>query len=95
MDWGAVRFWVGFPEVYDVIAISPHTMLGVPQAGTDFLLLTPWSFSGGKYPISTQTPCLKLNGHPKKPENDAFIEQFKALGRVGQSSKTSALARCV
>jgi hypothetical protein len=47
MDWGAVRFWVGFPEVYDVIAISPHTMLGVPQAGTDFLLLTRRSFSAG------------------------------------------------
>ncbi|MNI99546.1 hypothetical protein D3C73_1586510 [compost metagenome] len=28
MDWGAVRFWVGFPEVYDVIAISPHTNAG-------------------------------------------------------------------
>ncbi|BFO01915.1 hypothetical protein KNHN1_02930 [Pseudomonas guariconensis] len=37
MDWGAVRFWVGVPEVYDVIAISPHTMQGVPQAGTVLL----------------------------------------------------------
>ncbi|BCJ04685.1 hypothetical protein PRtIB026_A02880 [Pseudomonas sp. RtIB026] len=45
MDWGAVRFWVGFPEVYDVIAISPHTMQGVPQAST-VLVMAPFRMQG-------------------------------------------------
>ncbi|MOA21221.1 hypothetical protein D3C78_1417030 [compost metagenome] len=41
MDWGAVRFWVGFPEVYDVIAISPHTNTGRASGGHYFFVMAP------------------------------------------------------
>ncbi|MCY1187425.1 hypothetical protein D9M73_284020 [compost metagenome] len=79
MDCGAVRFWVGFPEVYDVIAISPHTNAGCASGGHLLLVMTPVSCAGAWWPISTQTPCLKLNGYPKKPENDAFVRQIRCF----------------
>ncbi|MNH03406.1 hypothetical protein D3C79_626680 [compost metagenome] len=66
MDWGAVRFWVGVPEVYDVIAISPHTNAGCASGGHLLLVMTPRSFSGGRLANLNANAVPKLERPSKK-----------------------------
>jgi hypothetical protein len=45
----------------------------------------------GLMPITTQTPCRKLNSYPKKPENDAFIRQIRGFHQADRASGTAVL----